>query len=73
MCSRYGESNIMGDGDPLKEIDSEAADADPGFSDPVRFIAIPESTRGICSGETLPELLLLEFKLPSDLGDPYYV
>lgn len=55
-------------GDPLNEFI-------PFFEDSfsvARFMATPESTRGMASGETLPELLLLEFKLLSTLGEPNY-
>ena len=55
-------------GDPLNEFI-------PFFEDSVsvaKFMATPESTRGMVSGDTLPEVLLLEFKLPSTLGEPNY-
>jgi hypothetical protein len=53
-------------GDPLNEM---PLDFEESFS-AARFIATPESTRGMVSGDTLPELLLLEFKLLSTLGEP---
>jgi hypothetical protein len=64
ICPWYNGLKIMGD--PLNEM---PLDFEESFS-AARFIATPESTRGMVSGDTLPELLLLEFKLLSTLGEP---
>lgn len=55
-------------GDPLNE---SIPTFECSFS-VAKFMATPESTRGMVSGDTLPELLLLESKLPSTLGEPNY-
>lgn len=57
---------MLGPGDPT------------GLSEDGRFIAIPESTRGISSGDAVPELLLLECEELGEeresafFGEPYY-
>lgn len=66
ICPRYTGLKIMGDA--LNEFIPTFA----GSLSVTKFMATPESTRGMVSGDTLPELLLLEFKLPSTLGEPNY-